>query len=127
MVVVVVADSPTLSLSHTHSIALQQKYASVINQLGGWKWFQDLLGALHEIAEAKNTTIANVASKWVLDRPQVVGILVGARNSSHVAEHKEVSKVTLDQADLAKINAVLSQGVPPKGDCYDWERGAGPF
>ena len=105
----------------------KQKYASVIQQLGGWKWFQDLLSTLNEIAVSKGATIANVASTWVLGRPQVVGILIGARNASHLDDHRAVSQLTLDKSDLDKINGVLEKSVKAKGDVYDWERGSGPF
>ena len=101
----------------------KQKYASVIQQLGGWNWFQELLSVLHGVAEKHETTIANVASKWVLDRPEVVGILIGARNASHVSDTVHVNEVTFDRSDLEAINAVLDKGNKAKGDCYDWERG----
>ncbi len=101
----------------------KQKYASVISQLGGWNWFQELLRTLHEIAERKDTTIANVASKWVLDKPQVVGILIGARNASHVGDLAHLNEITLEPQDLDAIKAVLDKGKQAKGDCYDWERG----
>mmetsp|Transcript_13859 Transcript_13859/g.34859 ORF Transcript_13859/g.34859 Transcript_13859/m.34859 type:complete len:408 (+) Transcript_13859:190-1413(+) len=101
----------------------KQKYASVISQLGGWNWFQELLRTLHDIAESKNTTLANVASKWVLDKPQVAGILIGARNASHVSDMAHVNEITLGASDLEAINAVLDKGKQAKGDCYDWERG----
>jgi len=105
----------------------KQKYASVLNQRGGWNWFQDLLGVLNEVATSKNTTIANVASAWVLNRPQVVGILIGARNASHVADNQEASRLQLNQSDLDNIAGVLDKGFLATGDCYDWERGTGPF
>lgn len=105
----------------------KQKYASVIQQGGGWKWFQELLSVLSEIADSKGSTIANVASAWVLARPQVVGILIGARNADHVQDHQAISRVSLETGDLDKIAAVLDKGVKPQGDCYDWERGTGPF
>ena len=85
--------------------------------------FQDLLGVLHDVAGKHNTSIANIAGKWTLDRPQVVGVLIGARNASHVEDNQTMSKVRLDQSDLTAIQAVLDKGNAAKGDCYDWERG----
>lgn len=48
----------------------KSKYASVIRQAGGWDWFQELLGALQGVAQRHGVTIADVAVRWVLDRPQ---------------------------------------------------------
>ena len=48
----------------------KSKYASVIRQAGGWEWFQELLGALQGVAQRHGVTIADVAVRWVLDRPQ---------------------------------------------------------
>ena len=49
----------------------KSKYASVVTQAGGWEWLQALLSALHSIAQKHGSDIATVASKWVLDQPQV--------------------------------------------------------
>lgn len=99
------------------------KYASVINKRGGWTWLQDLLTALQQVGQKHGVTIADVASKWVLDRPQVPAIIVGARNARHVADHQKLFTFDLDAEDYAKINEVLDRGVKPASDCYTWERG----
>ena len=39
---------------------------------------------LDSIARKHRSSIPNVASKWVLDRPGVAGIILGARNADHV-------------------------------------------
>lgn len=101
----------------------KSKYASVLSQLGGWSWFQSLLEELQGVAQKHNTTIANVACKWVLDKPQVAAILAGARNATHVPDHQAAFLIKLDQDDRAKIDAVLQKGAQAKGDCYTWERG----
>jgi aryl-alcohol dehydrogenase-like predicted oxidoreductase len=101
----------------------KRKYASIISESGGWGWFQSLLGVLDEIAKKHSTTIANIAGKWTLDRPQVVSVLIGARNANHVSDNRTMAQIKLDQADLSAIQKVLDQGNKAKGDCYDWERG----
>ncbi|PSC75888.1 aldo keto reductase isoform B [Micractinium conductrix] len=101
----------------------KSKYASVIGQAGGWEWFQSLLQALSGVAQKHGVTIADVASRWVLDRPQVAGVIIGARNAAHVADHEKIFSFQLDQADLDSITKVLEQGAKPTGDCYTWERG----
>ncbi|KAL4854303.1 putative aldo-keto reductase 1 [Chlorella vulgaris] len=101
----------------------KSKYASVIGQAGGWDWFQSLLQALSAVAKKHGVTIADVACRWVLDKPQVAGIIVGARNSSHVADLKTVFSFQMDDGDREAIAKVLAAGKQATGDCYDWERG----
>ena len=101
----------------------KSKYGSVIGQIGGWDWFQQLLQTLNKIAIKHNSTIANIAGIWVLDRPMVGGIIVGARNANHVQDHQAMFRVTLDSDDFASIDEVLALQVMPKGDIYTWERG----
>ena len=46
------------------------KYSSVVREVGGWEWLQRLLQVLDAVARRHGTSIANVAQRWVLDRPQ---------------------------------------------------------
>ena len=103
------------------------KYSQVIFERGGWGWFQELLRTLDAIAREKNSTISNVAAAWVLDKPSVAGVILGARNSSHVADHVALAGLKLDDGERKAIEAVLSKGKRPRGDCYQWERGEGAF
>jgi len=105
----------------------KRKYAPVIGEAGGFEWYQRLLRALDGIAKKHDTTISNVAAKWVLDRPGVAGVILGARNASHAADAPVLANLQLDEADKAAISEVLAAGKKPKGDCYQWERGLGPF
>lgn len=101
----------------------KSKYGSVIGQTGGWDWLQELLQALSGVAAKHGVSIADVSAKWVLDKPQVAGVIVGARNANHVADHQRVCGLTLDGEDQSAIQAVLDRGVAPTSDCYTWERG----
>lgn len=105
---------------NTYSLS---KYASVINQRGGWDWLQSLLGVLRAVADKHNVDIAEVASRWVLQRPSVGAVIVGARNAKHVDQHRKIFGFDLDTEDLGKIQAVLDEGRAPKSDVYSWERG----
>ncbi|KAL4429190.1 hypothetical protein ABPG77_010169 [Micractinium sp. CCAP 211/92] len=101
----------------------KSKYSSVIGQAGGWDWYQSLLRELSEVAKRHGVTIADVACRWVLDKPQVAGIIVGARNASHVADHEKIFSFELDAADQERISKVLAEGKQSTSDCYSWERG----
>ena len=54
---------------------------------------------------------------------QVAGVIVGARNASHVADHQRMFTFQLDDEDMQRIEAVSAQGRRPTRDCYTWERG----
>lgn len=98
------------------------KYRLIIEEFGGWQAFQALLHALHKIATRHHVSIASVATRWVLDRPQVGMALVGARDASHLPQHLEVFGLRLDAQATAVLDA-LALGAPgPQGDCYTLER-----
>lgn len=99
------------------------KYARVISEVGGWAWFQRLLGSLRLVADKHGTSISNVAARWVLQRQGVAGVILGARNASHVQDYPQLFAFALDEGDLAAIGEVLAAGRRPRGDCYAWERG----
>ena len=52
----------------------KMKYKRFIDAAGGWDVFQGLLDALARIARRHGVSIANVATRWVLDHPAVVGV-----------------------------------------------------
>lgn len=78
---------------------------------------------LKQVADKHDTSISNVASRWVLQRPAVPAIILGARNALHVPDHQRLFTFKLDGDDLAAIDGVLKAGNQARGDCYAWERG----
>lgn len=48
----------------------KSKYASIIQQNGGWQWFQRLLTTLNTIAKKHDSSIANVASRYAHPPPR---------------------------------------------------------
>ncbi|MDQ0041521.1 aldo/keto reductase [Variovorax boronicumulans] len=98
------------------------KYKLVIDDFGGWELFQQLLLQLRKVAERHGTSIATVAMRWVLQQPQVAGVIVGVRRGDHLADHLKVLSLRLDAEDMATLDTVLSQRQPPSGDVYAVER-----
>lgn len=78
---------------------------------------------LDDIASKHSTSISNVAARWVLQRPAVPAVILGARNALHVPDHQQLFTFSLDDSDLSAVQEVLDAGQQPKGDCYTWERG----
>lgn len=98
------------------------KYRLIIDDAGGWDWFQALLRALAQVASRHGVGIGAIASRWVLDLPHVAAVIVGARNRAHLAAHVRLFTIGLDDADRAEIGAVLAQRRPLDGDVYALER-----
>ena len=96
----------------------------MIDAWGGWDLFQDLLTTLNAVASAHGVSTANVAVRYILDRPAVAGVIVGVRLG--VAEHRDdnarVFDFTLSEEDSERIRAVTSKAndlFEVIGDCGD--------
>jgi aryl-alcohol dehydrogenase-like predicted oxidoreductase len=98
------------------------KYKLIIDDFGGWDLFQDLLTTLKQVGDRHGASVANVATRWVLDQPHVAGAIIGARYSDRLADNLKVFALHLDEADRAAIGAVLSRRKGPLGATYDLER-----
>ena len=113
------APEPTLSDLYTFSL---QKYKNMIDEWGGWSLFQELLAVLNHVAKKHNVGIANVATRYVLDKPAVAGVIIGARLgiSEHRADNARTFSLNLDKEDLEKIQSVTSRSrdlFSSIGDC----------
>ena len=97
------------------------KYRLIIDEFGGWALFQELMDVLAAIARKHAATIGAVASRWVLDRPQVGAVIIGARSAVHLAETKSIFDLRLDGEDRVAIDAVLSRRCGPNGTIYELE------
>jgi aryl-alcohol dehydrogenase-like predicted oxidoreductase/enamine deaminase RidA (YjgF/YER057c/UK114 family) len=97
------------------------KYHRFIRAAGGWERYQALLEALARVAARHRVSIANVASRYVLQQPQVAGVIIGARvgRSAHVADTVRLFDFDLDEADMAELRPALAQLLPLPGDSGD--------
>jgi aryl-alcohol dehydrogenase-like predicted oxidoreductase len=101
------------------------KYALIVEEFGGWELFQELLHALARVGQKHGVSLTTVALRYVLDRPAVAGVIVGARDASHLDENLRVFDIRLDEEDLQLIEAVIDRREGPTGDTYDLERRKG--
>ena len=102
----------------------QRKYKRMVDAWGGWGLFQELLAALNNIATRHAVGIADVAVRWVLDRPAVAGAILGRRLglTDHRTENARVFPLRLDQNDREQVEAVLAKSrdlFSLIGDCGD--------
>ena len=112
---------PTTAVLNTASL---RKYKQMIDAWGGWSLFQQLLTALRAVADKYNASIANVAVRYVLDRPSVAGVIIGARLgvAEHIEENAQVFRIRLGAEDVEAIEHVLAQSrdlYQIIGDCGD--------
>ena len=99
-----------------------QKYKNMVDAWGGWALFQELLTVLKQIADKHRLSIANVGVRYILDRPAVAGVIIGARLgvSDHLADNARVFGCALDPSDIAAIEAVHARSrdlIQLIGDC----------
>ncbi|WP_413199708.1 aldo/keto reductase [Nostoc piscinale] len=101
-----------------------RKYKNMIDAWGGWQLFQELLVTLKEIADKYGVSIANVAVRYILDKPAVGGVIVGARLgvSEHIENNAKVFSFSLNQEDCDRIEQVSQKSrdlYKIIGDCGD--------
>lgn len=99
----------------------KMKYKRFVNAIGGWSALQAILGALDAIGKRHGVSIANVATRWVLDHPAVAATIVGARlgEREHRADNLAIFSFALDATDRAQLDEALGQTRMLKGDCGD--------
>jgi len=110
------------------------KYKKMIDLWGGWELFQQLLVTLRRIGDRYSVSVANVATRAILDDPCVGGVIVGCRlgRSEHIEDnYRSVSKSwSLDERDWTEINQVLKMSnnlMEIVGDCGSEYRAPGTY
>jgi len=98
------------------------KYRLIIDEFGGYGLFQELLKTLRIIANKYNVGIAEIASKYVLQKPMVASVIVGARNNKHLGSLKKLDSFSLDNDDLTSITKIIDSSEGPHGPFYELER-----
>jgi aryl-alcohol dehydrogenase-like predicted oxidoreductase len=115
------AQSPSTAELNTLSL---RKYKQMIDAWGGWNLFQELLSTLNKIAVKYNVRIANVATRYILDKSAVAGVIIGVRLG--IADHRnsnvQVFNFSLDKSDCDDIDAICTKSnnlFDAIGDCGD--------
>lgn len=98
------------------------KYELIIQDAGGWEPFQQLLDGLSTVADKHDVSIANVASRYVLEQPEVCSVIVGARDTTHLESTLETRSFELDQEDNETITEARSALAELPGAVYELER-----
>jgi len=99
----------------------KMKYKRFIDAAGGWEAYQRILRAADAIARKHRVSIANVATRWVLDQSGVAGVIIGARlgESEHTDDNRRLFGFHLDDEDHALLREPFASTTPIPGDCGD--------
>jgi aryl-alcohol dehydrogenase-like predicted oxidoreductase/enamine deaminase RidA (YjgF/YER057c/UK114 family) len=104
----------------------KMKYARFVAAVGGWEALQAVLAAADAVARKHGVSIANVATRWVLDQPAVAAVIVGARlgESEHRSDNARTFAFALDEEDRERLGAAFARTRRIAGDCGDEYRKA---
>ena len=99
----------------------KMKYRRFIDAVGGWSALQAVLRACDAIARKHRVSIANVATRWVLEQPAVAAVIVGARlgESEHRGDNLKLFSFALDADDHARLSEAFAGTRRIAGDCGD--------
>lgn len=113
----------------------------ILKAWGDWTLFQSLLTVLRTIGDRhEGASIANIATRWVLDHSCVGAVIIGKTFfvafpdltqyfpgtrlgiSDHTEDNQKVSRLRLTDEDRAEIEAVLDKSngrrlITTIGDC----------
>ena len=111
------------STAELNTLSLR-KYKQMIDTWGGWNLFQELLSTLKRIAQKHNVSIANVATRYILAKSAVAGVIIGVRLGivDHRNNNVQVFNFCLDKSDCNAIDAVCTKSnnlFEIIGDCGD--------
>ncbi len=97
------------------------KYGRFLRVAGGWDALQRMLASAKVVAGRHGVSIANIATRYILDQPGVAGVIVGARlgERAHIDDTLRLFSFSLSDEDRAEIGAALRTLAPIPGDCGD--------
>lgn len=99
----------------------QMKYKRYIDEAGGWEVFQALLNDMQTVANKHKVSMANVASRFILEEPAVGAVIIGARlgQSEHIDNNRQLLDFALDEDSLVTMRGALARLQAIPGDCGD--------
>lgn len=68
--------------------------------------FFDVVDVLREIANELQRSVSQIALNWVLQRPTVATVVVGARNEAQLIDNLRAIEFTLSAEQIARLDAV---------------------
>jgi aryl-alcohol dehydrogenase-like predicted oxidoreductase/enamine deaminase RidA (YjgF/YER057c/UK114 family) len=99
----------------------QMKYKRYIDESGGWESFQNLLNAIKQTADDHKVSMANIASRFILETPAVGAVIIGARlgESEHIENNQALLNFPTRPGNWNTIKEALKGMTAIPGDCGD--------
>jgi aryl-alcohol dehydrogenase-like predicted oxidoreductase len=69
------------------------------------EYLHQVVDALDEVAKETNKTIPQIALNWLLQRPTVANVIIGARNEEQLRQNLAAADWNLTQTQVAKLDA----------------------
>jgi aryl-alcohol dehydrogenase-like predicted oxidoreductase/enamine deaminase RidA (YjgF/YER057c/UK114 family) len=97
------------------------KYGRFMRVAGGWEALQRVLAAAQRVGARHGVSIANVATRYILDQPGVAAVIVGARlgERAHIDDTLRLFAFSLSDEDRADLRRALDTLASIPGDCGD--------
>ena len=70
----------------------------------------DVVDAVREVADARGVTMAQVALAWLVDRPAVSSVILGARTVEQLSDNLGAADLHLDEKETARLDAASDPG-----------------
>jgi len=99
----------------------EMKYKRFIDNAGGWNPYQSLLEVVKKLSTKHQSSIANIATRFMLENQAVAAVIVGARlgHSEHINDNVKMLDIDLSPEDVNMIKEAQSELKPIHGDCGD--------
>ena len=72
-----------------------------------------VIAAVQEVADSHGAPLAHVALAWLVTRPGVASVLLGARTVEQLETNLDASGLVLTDEELDRLNEVSAPGLPP--------------
>jgi aryl-alcohol dehydrogenase-like predicted oxidoreductase len=66
----------------------------------------DVIDAVQSVASSRGVTMAQVALAWLIDRPLVTSVILGARTVEQLRDNLGAADLHLEAEELARLDAV---------------------
>src|SRR5579862_32116 len=71
-----------------------------------------IVGAVREIAESRRVSLAQVAINWLLRKPGITSVILGARNEQQLRDNLAAGQWVLSGAEVARLDEVSRTRMP---------------
>ena len=79
----------------------------------------DCIDAMKKVGDARGICVARVALAWLLSRPVVSAIIIGAKNEAQLKDNLAVTEVVLTAEELAALDKVSALPAEYPGWMFD--------